>query len=72
MHTFSALTPSSYIIAGTTRPFPTYKKQLPPTKKHYIFEYVISGKDIFIGEYDLLRHYSLYFIKTAPSKSSFS
>ena len=43
--------PIRYIIAGTTKPFPTYKNNRPPTKKHYIFEYVISGKGyIFINE----------------------
>lgn len=42
--------PIRYVIAGTTKPFPTYKNNRPPTKKHYIFEYVISGKGyIFIG-----------------------
>lgn len=42
--------PLRYIIAGTTKPFPTYKNKRPPTKNHYIFEYVISGKGyIFIG-----------------------
>ncbi len=42
--------PIRYIIAGTTKPFPTYKNKRPPTKEHYIFEYVISGKGyIYIG-----------------------
>lgn len=42
--------PIRYIISGTTKPFPTYKNNRPPTRKHYIFEYVISGKGyIFIG-----------------------
>ena len=41
--------PIRYIVTGTTKPFPTYKNNRPPTKKHYIFEYVISGKGyIFI------------------------
>lgn len=41
--------PIRYVITGTTRPFPTYKNKRPPTKKHYSFEYVISGKGyIFI------------------------
>ena len=43
--------PIRYVIAGTTKPFPSYKNNRPPTKKHYIFEYIISGKGyIFINE----------------------
>ena len=42
--------PIRYVITGTTKPFPTYKNKRPPTRKHYSFEYVISGKGyIFIG-----------------------
>lgn len=42
--------PIRYVIAGTTKPFPTYKNNRPPTRKHFIFEYVISGKGhIFIN-----------------------
>ena len=42
--------PIRYVIAGTTKPFPNYKNNRPPTKKHYIFEYVISGRGyIHIG-----------------------
>ena len=42
--------PIRYILIGTTKPFPTYKNNRPPTKKHYSFEYVVSGKGyIFIG-----------------------
>jgi AraC-like DNA-binding protein len=42
--------PIRYIIAGTTRPYHAYKNKRPPTKKHFIFEYVISGKGyIFIN-----------------------
>ena len=36
--------PVRYIISGTTKPFPHYKNKRPPTRKHHIFEYVISGK----------------------------
>jgi AraC-like DNA-binding protein len=36
--------PVRYIIAGMTKPYHAYKNKRPPTKKHFIFEYVISGK----------------------------
>ena len=43
--------PIRYVISGTTKPFSAYKNNRPPTKKHFIFEYVISGKGyIFINE----------------------
>ncbi len=42
--------PIRYVIAGTTKPFPAYKNKRPPTRKHYIFEYVTGGKGyIYIG-----------------------
>ena len=41
--------PVKYILAGMTKPFPAYKNKRPATKKHYLFEHVISGKGyIFI------------------------
>lgn len=56
--------PIRYIIAGTTKPFPTYKNKRPPTKKHYIFEYVISGKGyIFIdGSWKTLKKGDVYIV----------
>jgi len=43
--------PIKYIIVGSTKPSPHYKNKRPPTKKHYIFEYVLSGKGyIFIND----------------------
>lgn len=45
------LYPVKYMVIGMTRPFPTYKNKRPPTKKHYIFEYVVSGKGhIYIND----------------------
>ena len=42
--------PIRFILTGTTKPFSNYKNKRPPTKKHYLFEYVISGKGyIYIG-----------------------
>lgn len=56
--------PLRYIITGTTKPFPAYKNNRPPTKKHYIFEYVISGKGyIHIGgEWHTLEKGNMYIV----------
>lgn len=36
--------PIKYLLIGRTLPFPTYKNKRPPTKKFYIFEYIMAGK----------------------------
>ena len=36
--------PVKYIIAGMTNPFSNYKNKRPATRKHYLIEYIHSGK----------------------------
>lgn len=66
--------PIRYIISGTTRPFPTYKNNRPPTKKHYIFEYVISGKGyIFIsGAWHTINAGDMYIVGKNDARNFYS
>lgn len=56
--------PIKYIIYGMTSPFSTYTNRRPPTKKYYVFEYVLSGRGyIFInGEWQTLDAGCLFII----------
>ena len=66
--------PIRYVIAGTTKPFPTYKNNRPPTKKHFIFEYVISGKGyIFIdGAWHTLGAGNMYIVGKDDARNFYS
>jgi AraC-like DNA-binding protein len=66
--------PIRYIISGTTKPFPTYKNNRPPTRKHYIFEYVISGKGyIFINEeWHTLKAGNMYIVGKDDARNFYS
>lgn len=66
--------PIRYIISGTTKPFPTYKNNRPPTRKHYIFEYVISGKGyIFINdEWHTLSAGDMYIVGKDDARNFYS
>lgn len=66
--------PIRYIISGTTKPFPTYKNNRPPTKKHFIFEYVISGKGyIFIkGAWHTLEAGNMYIVGKNDARNFYS
>lgn len=66
--------PIRYIISGTTKPFPTYKNNRPPTKRHYIFEYVISGKGyIFInGAWHTLSAGNMYIVGKNDARNFYS
>ena len=66
--------PIKYVLIGMTRPFPSYKNKRPPTKKHCIFEYVLSGKGhIYIeGEWRKLSAGDMYIIGKYDERNIYS
>lgn len=66
--------PIKYVLIGRTLPFPTYRNSRPPTKKFYIFEYVISGKGyIFINEkWQTLKAGDMYIIGKLDERNFYS
>ena len=66
--------PIRYIIAGTTKPFPHYKNNRPPTYNHYIFEYVINGKGyIYIGDtWHTLEKGDMYIVGKTDARNFYS
>ena len=68
--------PVKYIIAGITNQFSNYKNKRPATRKHFLFEYIYSGKGhifiqnkwhelkkgdmFFLGKYDDRNFYADY------------
>jgi AraC-like DNA-binding protein len=66
--------PIKYILTGRTLPFPGYKNKRPPTKKFYIFEYIVSGKGyIFLnGKWHNLEEGDMYIIGKFDERNIYS